>query len=413
MPDRKRTRCAWLLAALLIAGAILALMCLFSGIEPGRYDYPSYLLQAQAWLRGKLALDRNYEYLELAVYNGRYYVSFPPVPAIPMVLWALIWGDDVPGGLFQKIYASLACLIVMAALMGAQREREALPRYQYADRFRSPAAPGDCLAWAIFLCLGSALLSITPVGAVWYEAQILAFLFSVAAIAAMQRDRPTLCCFLYALAVGCRPFSVCLGPALLAMYLRRHHSQSASRKAAGLVPGLIVGFAIAGCYAAYNYARFGNIFEFGHNYLPEFQRAEHGQLSPIYIADNWRTLFFGSPFTIGPDGAEFEIFGFSMFLSCPILICELVWIISDVARHRFTREKLVIALMGALNTFLLLMHRTLGAHQFGLRYAIELIPLCLTYLLVSPERWRISRWEVGIMSFGLMFNFIGGILVHI
>lgn len=71
------------LCTLLVLFLIFAAMSLISGVDPSSYPYNSYLLQAQAWLRGETALDQNYEFLELAVYNGRYYVSFPPYPPYP------------------------------------------------------------------------------------------------------------------------------------------------------------------------------------------------------------------------------------------------------------------------------------------------------------------------------------------
>ena len=418
-----------LLVMLLVMAAGYFLLSDLMGGSLWQHQYwDSYTLQAYNWLQGRTYVPdpENYEYLELAVYNGQYYVSFPPVPAIPMVLWTLIWGDEVPGGLFQKIYAAIACLVVLSTLLRGKRARV-----------------GDCIAWAIFICFSSALLPITLVGAVWYEAQILAFLFSISAIAAIQSDRPTLACLLYALSIGCRPFTICMGPVLLMMYLcgdpraalparegRPHafrlgpiqmnlsvrHSQDSSelrRKLLRLLPGIFVGLCIAAAYAVYNYVRFDSVFEFGHNYLPEFTRAEHGQFSLHYIAKNWRTLFFGAPFSFEENTIVLYPFGFSMFISCPILICNLAWVVMDVVKRRFTQQKLLIVLMSALNVFLLLLHRKLGAHQFGLRYAIELIPLSFAYLLLSPERARISRWETALLSFGLVFNLIGGSLVHV
>lgn len=391
-----RRKISLMLLALLIIVYIYAVMCAASGVSPSAYKYKSYLLQAQAWLRGETALQGNIEYLELAVYNGKYYVSFPPVPAIPMVLYTLIFGDAVPGGLFQKIYAAAACLIVLSELLRSGRMRW-----------------GDCLAWAIFFCFASAMLPITLVGGVWYEAQILSFLFSVSAVVAMRRSRPTLSCLLYALSVGCRPFAVCLGPVLLMLYLNQNHPSGLRAAARELLPGVAVGLFIAACYAAYNYARFGNPFEFGHNYLPEFTRSEHGQLSLAYVGKNLPILLFGAPFTA--DGASIAInqFGFSMFLSNPILICALVWFGKDCILRRLTPAKLVIAAMSLINVFLLLMHRTLGGLQFGARYALELLPLCLAYLLLSPDRRFITRWESALMFFGLIFNLVGGILVHV
>ena len=399
-PRPRSMRRFLLTAALLLTLIVLvyAILCVSAGEDPCRYKYKSYLLQAQAWLKGQTYLDQNYEYLELAVYEGKYYVSFPPVPSVPMVLYTLIWGDDVPGGLFQKIYVAIAALLILSELLRSGRMKW-----------------GDCVLWALFLCLASAMLPIGMIGGVWYEAQILAFLLSVAAIVAMSRGHVALSCLCYALSVGCRPFTVCLGPVLLMLYLEDGEVQalSAGRRFRRLLPGLIVGLTVAACYCAYNYVRFGNPLEFGHNYLPEFTRSEHGQFSLHYIAQNWRTLFFGAPFRVEEQALHFASFGFSMFLSCPILLCNLFWLLEDVIDRRLTRTKLVILLMGALNVLLLLMHRTLGGLQFGMRYALELVPLCFAWLLLSPERTRMSRGECVLMAFGLIFNLVGGVAVHV
>lgn len=384
-----------LLTALLACGLMLAL-CLSIGVSIGAYPYPSYLLQAQAWLRGEMKLDRNYEYLELAVYNGEYYVSFPPVPSVPMLLWTLIFQNQVPGGLFLKIYALLACLLVYSVLANGKRSENV-----------------HSAAWALALCFGGAMLPLTPAGAVWYEAQILAFLFSVAAIWALFRKKYTLACLCYALAVGCRPFSALLGPVLLALYWKTTCALPAKRRILQLAPGLCVGLCVAAAYGWYNYARFGNPFEFGHNYLPEFMRAEHGQLSLAYLGKNLKTFLIGSPVSRTENGLRWNAFGFSMFLSCPIFICNLIWLAQDIIRRRFSREKALVVLMAALNVLLLCMHRTVGGYQFGARYAVELLPLTLCYLLLSPDRRRMKAWEAVLLGLGVAFNFVGGSMIHL
>lgn len=42
----------------------------------------SYTLQALAWRKGEIYLTngQDYPWLELAIYNGKYFVSFPPIP---------------------------------------------------------------------------------------------------------------------------------------------------------------------------------------------------------------------------------------------------------------------------------------------------------------------------------------------
>ena len=53
---------------------------LFGGTLLSSSPYNSYTLQALAWREGRVSLGRDYPWLELAVYQGDYYVSFPPVP---------------------------------------------------------------------------------------------------------------------------------------------------------------------------------------------------------------------------------------------------------------------------------------------------------------------------------------------
>ena len=49
------------------AAALMALMCFAGDIRISSYPYPTYLLQAKAWLDGMVHLPKNYEFLELAV----------------------------------------------------------------------------------------------------------------------------------------------------------------------------------------------------------------------------------------------------------------------------------------------------------------------------------------------------------
>ncbi len=390
MENRRRN--IWTYAAVFGVMIILfAAMHIITGERLLAYPYPSYLLQAQAWLRGEISVP-NHEYLELAIYYGQYYVSFPPVPSVPMALYTLIFGTKVPGGLFQKIYIMIAAALILSELL----------RTGILRRW-------ECAAWSVLFCLGSAMLPISLVGAVWYEAQILAFLFSIAAIIAVRRGHITASCVCYALAIGCRPFSALMGPVLLLIYMR---GEGAWRdKLLRAVPGLLFGLAIALAYAAYNAMRFGDPFEFGHNYLPEFQRAEHGQLSFVYLWNNLKQFLFGSPIAIAEDGSwAFSMFGFSMFLSCPMILISLIWHLADLFRGRSDLLSWVIFILQIINIILLCMHRTLGGYQFGARYALELMPLCLCRL---TRRERPGRWALVLLAVGLTFNFIGGCMIHV
>ncbi len=63
---------------------VLFCVMAFTGMWPWRENsYASYTLQACAWLQGRLDIPHGeaYAFLELAIKDGRYYVSFPPFPS--------------------------------------------------------------------------------------------------------------------------------------------------------------------------------------------------------------------------------------------------------------------------------------------------------------------------------------------
>ena len=84
---RRRLKSAdWTPLLLVWAAAVFyAFYCLYQGISAvGPTGYYTYNLQALAWRNGKLCLDQDYPWLELAIYEGKYFVSFPPVPSVPL-----------------------------------------------------------------------------------------------------------------------------------------------------------------------------------------------------------------------------------------------------------------------------------------------------------------------------------------
>jgi 4-amino-4-deoxy-L-arabinose transferase-like glycosyltransferase len=74
-------------------------------LEHGAWD--SYEIQAESWLNGRLDVD-NREWLELAIFEGKYYVSFPPLPSVIFLPFVAIFGrENVPDNL-----VSVLCSII-------------------------------------------------------------------------------------------------------------------------------------------------------------------------------------------------------------------------------------------------------------------------------------------------------------
>ncbi|HHU03290.1 MAG TPA: hypothetical protein GXZ91_09240 [Christensenellaceae bacterium] len=261
-------------------------------------------------------------------------------------------------------------------------------------------------------CFSSSLLPILQNGAVWYQAQVLGFLLIVWAIERMDFDCPTASLFLYALSVGCRPFNAIYGPLLMILYIKRKRNfHLALHK---MLPGILLGLSVAFFYGYYNYIRFGDIFEFGHNYLPEFSFQGGQQFSLEHLSDNIRRFVFGSPIIKGFQGIELEKFGFSLFIANPLFIVILLLFIYNIIKKLITQRNILIIMFCVFHMFMLLLHRTGGGYQYGARYYVDCLPYCYIYLMGKPKA---SKWikltSLILLILGLISSTVGSCFVYL
>ncbi|MBR7061881.1 MAG: hypothetical protein IKI42_02505 [Clostridia bacterium] len=390
-------------------------------------SFDSYTLQALAWRKGEAKLDKNYPHLELAIINrgwlashdkrdfmayretfgdvnapiqhvegNEYYVSFPPVPSVPMLILSFFTGADTPDNFMSVLYVVGA--FAFAILIGRRLGYGCIA--SLAGGLLSCAASG-----AFFLCANKFA------GGPWFAAQTLSMLLTMAAFFCMlsKRDLGLYMAFaLLALAVGCRPFQIVYFVLLAYVAAKKYDFKVLKTWKFYIAPALI-----GGTYMWYNYIRFGSVFEFGHNYLPEFMRAEYSQFSLNYVKDNYKIYFKTLPYY--KDGQlEFSRYGFTFWVANVIFIlAALAMLLAAVYFVRMlirrwqdkkarggaealslpgdglgTRgfsvfrdtglvEAVILALAGSAVIFLLLMHRTAGGWQFGNRYTVDVVPAAL------------------------------------
>lgn len=378
-----------------LALALLLFHSLAGGtlLTPNAYD--SYSLQAENWLAGRnyIAGGENYPWLELAVYGDRYYHSFPPVPAVLMLPWVLCYGGAaaVPANLVMALVALLAAC-------GC-----------YACCAQAGLCPAAAACLTLFVSLGSNAFWLSTSGGVWFLAQMLGLCLAFWGVYFAQ-STTTACtvatslCF--ALAVGCRPFYALLLAAWLAAYAL--HRRTPGNIAAALLPAA----AVAAAMMAYNFSRFGNPLEFGHNYLPEFLRAAEGQFSLRYLPDNLLQLL--RPVTLDRQlQLHFPVFnGFLFFVANPLFLLAALRSLA-VLRQRAPRQGMPLpaggwfVLTACLGiTLLLCLHRTLGGWQFGARYLVDLFPWVILWFCTRPA-WqpRTAAWTLCGMA--VLFNLYG------
>ncbi|MGI6172330.1 MAG: hypothetical protein ACOYI8_00315 [Christensenellales bacterium] len=365
-------------------GAAIVLLCIAAlyvslGLNPLQHSpYDSYSLQAQAWLDGKMTIDGDYPYLELAMYNGKQYLSFPPFPSVVMLPFVLIMGQSAPGGL-------IAIFLMLLSYCGA---------FSLARRMGHKAF--FCAAFSVFAVLGCNYAEYGLYGGVWNLAQSLAFCLTMWAFALAQSDRKRdmgLSLLLIAFAVGCRPFQ-----AVYALFLALLCFKKVKRDIWKL---LIAPLFVAFCYGAYNAARFGNPLQFGHDYLPEFvEQSAYGQFSVHYIGKNLKNIlrmpFFSGGLLLFP-----AAYGFAFWLTNPIYVLAL-------PRKRMGAQEMLLYALCAVHFALLLCHKSFGGMQWGTRYLCDLVP-ALSFLFLKGKS---SKWVYPAFAFGIALNLYGAVVFH-
>lgn len=88
--------------------------CIFyRALDNRRKPYRSYTLQACAWLDGRLDLGTDYPWLELAIYEGKYYVSFPPFPSLVLLPFAAIFGTNTPDHWISLVFSLVGIIYAL------------------------------------------------------------------------------------------------------------------------------------------------------------------------------------------------------------------------------------------------------------------------------------------------------------
>ena len=407
----RRKSLRWTGALVLMLLAAYSAVWMFTDKTPFMHtSYCSYALQAQRWLEGHLDLGQDYPWLELAIYQGRYYVSFPPLPTLIVLPFVALLGVERTPEYFITTVMSLigaVQLFRMCCLFCKERRR--------------------ALLWALLATLGSNFLLIGYNGDVWLMAQTAAFMFTSAALYTAASDEmqhgkwPLLW---LACAVGCRPFNIAYLP-LTAWLLRRKFSrngltvwQAVKAHWPWLIGPLLVGLG----YMALNALRFGNPFEFGHNWLPEFTRsADHLQFSLSYIPVNFREKFFRLPSPSDDGRLLFPKGGFAFFIASPIYVVGFwrllrrVW--GRVRRREPFPEAGGVVLAGvcvSLHLLALCAHSTMGGIQWGLRYTIDAIPAATLGILMmgeEPQREGPPILLTTALAFGFALNLVGTLAI--
>lgn len=387
--------------AVVVLMTYLLVLQIFTGQYMWEHNaYNTYALQADSWRNGRLDLGENYSWLEIAEYNGKFYCSFPPFPSYVLFPLTFIFGSNTPDSLVLLFFDIIAVVFL------------------YKIGITLKLSPRASALGALFFSICTNMSFVMFTSSVWFFAQSLSFSLAAVAIYFALKGKGGWSLLFWSCAVGCRPMQALFVPVLLVLLFRKEREKHPDEKWYKLVLNKIywgipaLGIAIS--YMVLNYARFGSISEFGHNYLPEFVY-EHKQFSTEYIANNFKMLMNLPDFT--EEGKMMiDHFGNLNFLwvNPPVLVAAIGILLACIKREKETAVLGVLTIiLSAAYLIVTMMHATMGGWHFGNRYTNDIMPWLFVCLMMFLTRHtRLVKWQLPFAVWGILFNVVGTVIVY-
>jgi hypothetical protein len=380
-------------------------------------DYTNQI--ATALLHGQLGLrEKPPEWLnEMIPWEGRYYSAFSLGAVLSMLPVALLRSTGLiqsfPGHVLAALIAGLSVYFFFGLAKAFGNDYCNLKTKSLARR----------IMLALFPIFGTWTWCNLGFGGAWQIALGLALLGQAAALYfTLVRPFPFVAGAFFALAFGNRTELLITLPLYLYFFWRQSNGRQGAAvssppqtgnaigkgilkrgfpgKTQTLIRFLCLPLALALITAAYNFARFHSIFDFGYIHIPEVRDEpwyQHGLFSLHAIPWNIYTMLFQGfesidyfPY-IRPNG-----FGCSIFLAGPFL-CLLF--------RQDGRYKVVAWLAISVLTLVLWLHGNPGSWQFSYRYAMILLPW-MFLLLTGNGRANISVPEILLFAVSVAINAI-------
>ncbi len=325
----------------------------------------------------------------------KYFVSFPPMPAVLMMPFVAAVGYGTNDVLFTLLFAALNVVLVFRLL-----------RFLAESGFSERTQRED-LWLTLMFGFGSAHLWCANRGKVWFTALIVGVTFHLLYLLwSTNARRPLLAGLALAFGFATRATLVFAAVYFYWQLLRPANGERFERKelvrrfALFSAPCLAVGLGLLW----YNYARFENPLEFGHVYLaggslPRIR--DFGLFHPAFINRNLTAALTLTP-RIGVEAPWFQIsqHGLSVFLTTPVLLLLL----RPKRTHPLMRPIMVTF---AVLMVPILLYQNTGWQQFGYRFLLDVLPLLVCALAIGGR--PITSWVKAAIVVGVLVNGFGAV----
>lgn len=366
----------------------IATLVVYFITSPGKTPFDYFSRLADSFIEGKYYLDDNPPWLSelIPAENNRYYVVYPPMPALISIPFRFVLGDK-----FEQRYLS----ILMGA--GIVALNMALSWVFKKDR-------KQLIFVGLLTAFGNIIWFLSSVGSSWYLGQVSAAFFMTAAIyESFNRKRPVLVGIFLGAAFMSRLHTILAFPLFLYFfYDKRNWLTNYIKIGMGALPFLGFNF-------YYNFIRFGTIFDKAYLLIPGLLDEpwfRDGLFNIKYIPEGLKTMFLSIPRI----SKEFPYvtpswYGLSIMITTPIFIFTLF---SDFKDKLFFFTWISIIPIAIL----VLSHGTTGFAQFGYRFAVDFYPLLFLLLINYFTKNKILRFHWLLLIFGIIVNLWGVLCIN-
>jgi len=329
----------------------------------------------------------------------RWYVSFPPLPAVLLLPVVAISGLGTLDALLWALFAGLAPALLFVVLRFLR------------ESGRSKRSVRDDLLVTTLFAVGSVYYFVAAQGTVWFAAHVVAAAFvCLYLLFSFGARRPAAAGLVLGLAFLCRPATLLLAGffVLQAIGADKEEARLSRGSPLRLLRTLTV-FAIplAAVVAVamwHNAARFGDPFEFGHRFLQIRWRSRietWGLFSAHYLPRNLTVFFLSVPWLV-PSNPFVRIsrHGLALWFTSP----NLLWGIWPKKR-----DATIVALWAAVlpTALCTLLYQNTGWVQFGYRFSLDYLPLLFVLVALSARRFGVAF--LCCAAFAIIVNTFGAV----
>ena len=363
-----------------------------------------YVYQADAFLHKQLNMTRPPPHgNDWVRYNDKWYVSFPPLPAILMMPGVKIWGYNFNDRLFTFFFSGLPILFLFLALEYLRR------------RERIGTTRRENIGLAALFGVGTVYFFVAVQGTVWFTAQVVGTaLLSAYIFFALDGRRPFLAGLFMGLAFLSRTPMLFAFPLFVYEVMRDRPAPDRAWKWVlalfewprlkkfllfAIVPAAVVVFAMV-----INERRFDNVFEFGHRHLNVLWTSKFskwGLLNYHFLARNLACIFTLLPWLSRiPPYITISNHGLAVWFTTPVLFF-LLWPRKTGGLHWALWITVVLVALQSL------FYQNTGWVQFGYRFSIDYMLFLVLLLAVGGRKLTKLFWALVVA--GVIVNTFGAV----